>query len=175
MSWAVSLRVVNCVWVCYEVISESKSKERHNDETNEVSHSVEHFTSHSKKVWSLREYFQHVYHSDPNKERRGWVEELLELGVGVQDQVVDDDKDYQNQGDDVCITPQDDWVVREILNLKEILIEEIEASQEENNLEHQIEDVKHSCCVSEESWILLLSDWKLLYHDEVSEVVDDKG
>ena len=49
-----------------------------------------------------------MYHSDPNKERGGRVEELLKLGVGIQDQVVDNDKDYQNQGDDVGITPQDD-------------------------------------------------------------------
>lgn len=77
--------------------------------------------------------------SNPNEEWWGRVECLFQLGIfWTNEHAVNNDEDHQSQWEDVCITPKYNRVVGKGLDLQKVLVEEVEATKEENYLEHSI-------------------------------------
>lgn len=108
---------------------ESKGNDRNDNEAYQVSHSVQDFSSHSYQVSSLCETLQQMNHSYPYKECCCWIEGLFHLGrVWIYEGVINDNENHDDKWEYVSIAPQHDLVICKTFDLKEILVEEIEAA-----------------------------------------------
>lgn len=97
--------------------------------------------------------------SNPNEEWCSWVESLLECSVvWVNKKIIYNDEDHQRKWEDISITPENYWVVCEILDLQEILIEEVETSKEQDYFKESIIDCKHASCKTEEGGVGFVGD-----------------
>lgn len=95
--------------------------------------------------------------SYPNEECGGRVKSSFHFwGVLVYESIIDNDKDHNDEGEDVSITPKYNFVIRKAFDLQKVLVKEVEATQEQDTLEHQTVNIEHIRGKLEVVWVMLL-------------------
>lgn len=115
-------------------------------------------------------------HSDPDEEGRGRVEHLLNVSGEIVDKSVEhNNEDNQHERQDVCVRPEHDLVSTEVVDLLEIVLEKVETVEEEDELEHEVEQVEDVRGETVEGRVVDLSNSQFLDHYEEDHVVENEG
>jgi len=163
------------------VEDETEGEEGDHDEGDQPADPVEDVRGESHQVRGVSEDLQQVKDTSPYQERCRRIQGLLEGagsiggGVTLEEDVPGSDKHHEGKGEDVCVAPKNNLVSTETVHLLEILHDEVEATNEQDEFEHDVVDTEHLHGELVEFRVLLLDRLKSLHDRDVQKEVQSEG